>query len=754
MKPKSSTTAFATLPIMLVLLLISQIAAQDTSTTNGTTMPSGNGDIGTGKMEIYVSPTGNDNNPGTLEAPFATLERARDAVREDRGKIVGEEINPSALDPATIFLLPGTYQRTTTFELDERDSHTTYRSHATENPARIIGGRTIPTSAVQPVTDEGILNRIVDEAARPHLLQIDLGALGITEYGKLGPRGFRRAYIPAPMELFIDGKPQQVARWPNEGYRKLGKVRRSSSKPRYGDFGMKPGVFDWGTERPAHWTQADDLYVSGVFHRVWADDTIPVARIDTQARTFTTALPHLYGFRNVSFTRWFALNLLEEIDRPGEYFVDRGTGMLYFYPPASFSKKSSIEVSELTGPLVAMEGAEGVRLEHLILEVSRGTGIYIERGRDNLIAGCTLRNLGILAAQIGKGITPFPYGKHDGCGNVVGIDPQPISRALGSWHEYIYKFTAFNREAGEGHRILSCDIYDTGAGGISLGGGDRKTLTPAGNVVENCNIYRVNRWDRTYKTHVNIDGVGNVIRHCHLHDGKGGAIYLHGNDHVIEFNEIDQVLKDTSDAGAFYMGRDISEVGNQIRHNYFHSLHREGAGSHVGAIYFDDGSILGAEVVGNVFWNVPHAFLIFGGGLVETRNNLFIDANPKPPGHGPGDTARVLKMFHGEFQDRVLKHVNITKPPYSTRYPKLLAVYNRELPVTYEQVNNIVLQGEYDAFVDFAGGDLTLKPNAAVLKANPDFKSIPFNKIGLRVDEYRTSLPRSAAESRAQERNQ
>lgn len=687
------------------------------------------------ESDYYVSPDGDDANPGTLKAPFATLERARDAVRERRGT--------TSLDPSTIFLLPGTHRRTATFELDQRDSHTTYRSYAPDNPARIIGGRTLQAGAAKPVTDEDILKRIVEEAARPHLLQIDLKALGITKYGKLGPRGFRRPYIPAPMELFIDGNPQQVARWPNKGYRKLGKVRQPGSKPRLGDFGMKPGIFDWASERPARWTQADDLYLSGIFSAPFADDTIPIARIDTKAQTFTTALPHLYGFRYRGprgYSRWYALNLLEEIDRPGEYFVDRAKGLLYFYPPAGFSQESSIEVSELTGPLVAMEGAEGVRLEHLILEVSRGTGVYIERGRDNLVAGCTLRNLGILAVQVGKGITPFPCGKHDAHGKFgVKVDPQPISRAMGSWHEYIYKYTAFNREAGEGHRILSCDIYDTGAGGISLGGGDRKTLTPAGNVVENCNIYRVNRWDRAYKTHVNIDGVGNVIRHCHLHNSTGSAIYLHGNEHVIEFNEINHVVTDTSDMGAFYMGRDISEVGNQIRYNYFHNIKLIGAGSKVAAIYLDDHSILGADIIGNVFQNV-HAFIIYGGGLVETRNNLFVDANPKPKAN-PGDTAAVLKLFHGQFQDRVLEHVNITKPPYSTRYPKLLAVYNRELPVTYEQVNNIHIKGEYDAFVDFAGGDLTLKPGAAVLKENPDFEPIPFKEIGPRMDEYRTSLP-------------
>ena len=72
--------------------------------------------------------------------------------------------------------------------------------------------------------------------------------------------------------------------------------------------------------------------------------------------------------------------------------------------------------------------------------------------------------------------------------------------------------------------------------------GDRRTLTPGNNAVINCDIYRVNRWDRTYKAPVNIDGAGNHIVNNHLHNCPGGGIYLHGNDHRIEYNEFDHLL--------------------------------------------------------------------------------------------------------------------------------------------------------------------------------------------------------------------
>ena len=690
--------------------------------------------------EVYVAPDGDDANPGTKAQPFATLERARSGVRSQRSEDP-EHRTPLALRSPkgevgnTVYLRAGTYRHLKTFELDGRDSHTTYTAYPGEE-VRLLGGLDVPAAVAVPVADEAVLNRLVETAARSHLLQIDLKALGVKDYGRVGPRGFRRSYIPAPLELFIDGKPQQVARWPNQGDIKMGKVLQAGSKPRDGDYSMKPGVFKWGCDRPAHWAQAEDLYLSGVFRRAWADDTLRIAKIDTQAKTFTTARPHIYGFAQQKFTRWYALNLLEEIDEPGEYYVDRRAGVLYFYPPPAFTERSSIAVSVLAEPLIALEGAEHVRLENIIMEVSRGTGVYIERGRNNLVTGCTFRNLGILAVQVGKGITPYPYGQHNGCGDVQGVVPKPLSRAMGNWHDYIYKDTAFNREAGEGHRIVNCDMYDLGAGGVSLSGGDRKTLKPGRNAVENCDIYRVNRWDRTYKTHVNIDGVGNIIRNNHLHHSESGAIYLHGNDHLIEFNEIDHVLTASSDMGAFYMGRDISEVGNVIRCNYFHDIHRVGAGAHVVAIYFDDGSILGADVIGNVFYKV-HTFLINGGNAGEVRNNLFVDSTAKPAGKY-ADTGRVLKMFHGQYNDRVTKDVVITQPPYSTQYPGLLAIYNKQKPVTYKPINNIEIKGSgYDQFVDFAAGDLTLKQDAPVLRENPEFEPIPFDRIGLRRGEDR-----------------
>ena len=681
--------------------------------------------------DVYLSPRGNDANPGTKTKPVLTLTRARDVMRE-------------AGVPGQVVLEGGTYVLHDTFELDERDSGTTYTAVAGE-VVRIIGGRRIPTSAVKPVTDKAILGRIVEEAARPHLKQINLKELGLTEYGELGPRGFRRAYIPAPMELFIDGKVQNVACWPNPGKAliKIDKVIDSGSKPRNGDYGMKPGIFEYNSDRPENWTHADDLYVSGRFGAIWADDTIKVAEINTRKRTFTTTIPHLYSFEAKHFCEWYALNLLEEIDIPGEYFIDRKSGVFYFYPPEGFSDESEISVSTLDKVMVAIENAEKVRFERITFEMTRDSGIYIEGGKGNTIAGCTLRNIGGIAIQLGQGVKPFPYGRHNACGDKADGKPgEPVSRMVGSWHEHIYKFTAWNRNAGTGHRILSCDIHDIGAGGVLLGGGDRKTLTPGNNSVENCHIHHVNRWDRTYKAPVNVDGVGNKILHCVMRDCTGSAVYVHGNEHVVEYYILGRAVTACSDMGSIYLGRDASESGHSFSYNLFHDI---GANSKKArTIFIDDCAYGTGRIVGNVFFRVRVGVFFNGGGNVDIRNNIFV--NTKSPvsavDKGKETAGRCKRNLHKESRyDRYFKHVEIMKPPYSTRYPWLKGLYEDDgtkVLCPLKPKGNYFGKNATDIFRDPQNMDFACKPQAAsVFKKIDGFEPPPVAKIGLDVEEYR-----------------
>src|SRR5271156_6086374 len=133
--------------------------------------------------ELYVSPTGNDANPGTQSQPLATLRGARDAIRsiKQRAGLPPDGIN--------VNLAPGTYRLTQTFELNDADSgqetaRITYRAAAAHD-VFIIGGIDIPPASVTPVTDPAILDRL-PPASRGKVVQVNLKALGVTDFGPIG----------------------------------------------------------------------------------------------------------------------------------------------------------------------------------------------------------------------------------------------------------------------------------------------------------------------------------------------------------------------------------------------------------------------------------------------------------------------------------------------------------------------------------------------------------------------------------------
>ena len=663
--------------------------------------------ISAAAADIHIAPSGSDTNPGTAERPFATLEKAREAIRE-----FGIQNSESRIQNSVV-LSAGTYRLTRTFELNEKDSGTTYRA-ATGADVRLSGSLAVPNSAVKPVTDQATLDRLVPEM-RGKVLEIDLkAAVGISDFGDIGPRGFRRPYIPAPLELFVDDTPLALAQWPNPGQagEPLGKVLDKGSVTRKGEKPTRGGTFTFKTARPARWTQAKDIWITGLFENGYADNTVQVKSLDLTNHSLTTIQPHMYGFSSGHpWNRWTALNLLEEIDLPGEFAADKASGKLYFLPPSTVEGavpsrdrlvpepakdnrrtecashiEKKLEVSMLKDPMVAIEGATNVVFDGITFENSRGMGVYIERGASNRIQNCTLRNLGMVAVCIGKGIKADPDYRHA----FTGV---PVSRELGSWHEHIYDNPTFNRDAGTGHGIVNCQIYNIGEGAISLGGGDRKSLTPAGNFVENCDIHDFNRWDRTYRGAVNIDGVGNRVAHCKIHECPGSAIYLHGNDHVIEYNEVFHAMMSGDDMGAFYMGRDPTERGNVIRYNYWHDL----ATSHAtAALYFDDSGGDSTQVYGNIFRRAGAGLgtvFLAGGSDFGVTNNIFSDC--RKPLYAQGFRGGAFGLFKKRMAD-----VGYDSPRWKERYPEFQGYLTQKKPHNNLFKPNLIVTGNDPRFAD------------------------------------------------------
>jgi len=97
---------------------------------------------------------------------------------------------------------------------------------------------------------------------------------------------------------------------------------------------------------------------------------------------------------------------------------------------------------------------------------------------------------------------------------------------------------------------------------VSLSGGDRKTLTPAGHFADNNHLHHTSVLARTGAGSISLQGVGLRAAHNLIHDEPHTAVWYQGNDLLMEYNEIYRVSTETAEDGVFYTGRDWTTRGN------------------------------------------------------------------------------------------------------------------------------------------------------------------------------------------------
>ncbi len=662
--------------------------------------------------EWHVAANGNDQWSGRLAAPndqktdgpFATLERARDEIRKVKNNL-GRL--PASI---TVWIRGGDYHLDKTFQLVAEDSGSetmpiAYRAYKDEK-VRLLGGKRI--TEFGPVTDREILDRL-EPAARGKVRQADLKAAGVTDFGDPVAAAKR-------IELFFGGKPMQLSRWPNEGFTKIADVVGGKPIKSHGKEGDLVGKFTYEGDRPKRWTGESDIWLHGYWFWDWADAYQKVESIDTDKRVINLVTPyHHYGYRKEQ--RYYAINLLSEIDSPGEWYVDRKSGTLYFWPPADMATNETYV--SLLGTAVSMDNVTDVTFRGLVFEYIRGTAIAIKGGKRDLIAGCTLRNTG---------------------GRAVTVD------------------------GGEKHGVAGCDIYDTGDGGISLNGGDRAKLIAGEHYATNNHIHRYSRNSNTYRTAVSLAGVGCRAANNLIHDAPHMALGLSGNEHVIELNEVHHVVMETDDAGAFYMGRDWTWRGNVIRHNYFHHIGEFKSWVGTQAIYLDDWAS-DVKVYGNICHKVFRAVLVGGGRDNTVENNILVDCNIGI--HVDSRGLGWAKYYFDQRDNTLIERLNAIPyrdTPWSTRYPQLLTLYQDEPALAkYNKLVRNVMVGcakPIDLHDKLTDKIVTLQDNsideetylkdgeANRFQLKPDspmwakgFQRIPVEKIGLQKDEYRPVLP-------------
>ena len=655
--------------------------------------------------QIFVAPGGDDAHNGTEEAPVATLSRARDRVRELH--------HAGAQGPIAVNVLPGRYLVTETLQLTGEDSGkpeapVIYRA-TQPGQATFYGGMRI--TGFERVTDPAVLERLPEEA-RGKVVRYDLRAQGIDDYGELAVRGFGQAPAPPTLELFVNGKPMTLARWPNEGFVGIRKLVEPGSKAE-----GKPSVFEYIDDRHERWTRAEDPWLFGYFRYLWADATIRVSRIDTAARTVICNEAYQYGgpgMHTGQGIQYYAFNLLEEIDQPGEYYLDRPTGILYLYPPADLAE-ATVEIGLLSVPMITMHGVSDVRLEGLSFDLARHHGLILTDCSRCVIAGCTVSRMA------GNGIT------------ITG---------------------------GQANGLLGCDIHTIGRRASEVIGGDRATLTPGRHFVENCRIYDFGRIDRTYTPAVQLEGVGNRVAHNLMYDCPSSVMRIEGNDHLIEFNEVYNAVQESDDQGAMELFANPTYRGVVFRYNRFTNCGKAGVGAAVhgqAAIRFDD-AISGMVVYGNVF--IRSANGNFGAVQMNSGrdnimdNNLFIDCKQGISGGWYPGNSVWRRIASGQPSPG-----HYTTPLYLARYPKIATmmdepginhawrnVFYRSGPLATGNRRhlNLIENAEFGdtdpGFVDAATENFHLKPDAALF-ATVGFRPIPLDEIGLYADPYRATWP-------------
>ncbi len=674
-------------------------------------------------IALFVDARGSETGTGASENPFGTLQQARDALRQRRRE--------GPLGPVTVWLRGGTHAFSESFVLTAEDSGTPeapvmYRAWPGEE-VRLSGGLPLDSAAFRPVADPELAKRLAPGVAE-RLVQIYLVAAGLRDTGGLEPRGFAFPERPGDMDLYDRNTRLPIARWPREGYALTGPVAEGGSKvrdPATGVMGLvnpdeKPrgATFAGDPSAIRRWSRPRDLLCFGLWAYDWAPSTIPARSLDSARGLIALSAPGYGGL--LEGRRYCVLNAVEEIARPGEWAVDRSAGLLYLFPPEP-AAACRLTVSALADPLVVIRQATHVVLQDLVFECSRGHGVAIE-GDDVLVAGCTFRNLG------GRGV------------NVEG------SR----------------------NRVQACHIHGTGQGGIRVSGGDRRTLQPSGNVIENNEIHDFNRVCMTYNSAVWPVGCGHRIAHNLIYDAPHNAVLLHGNDHVFEYNEVHHVALEIDDASAFYMGRNPSEQGNVVRHNYFHHIGAPTAWG-TSAIYTDDGSC-GLTVSGNVFYRCGHAgqvcmgaFFNNGGKDHVIENNIFVDCRI-----AIGLMLTTQSQWESFIADAdpdakniagaLYKTVDIRSEVYRRRYPWLAdlprnassSTMRRNLavrcgvlvtPEERQRVENNWATESDPGFTDLARLDFSLLPGGETFRRIPGFEPVPFAEMGLRLDEYRKRLP-------------
>ena len=431
-------------------------------------------------IDVTVSPDG----------PVKTLMEARDAVRAQR--------KSGAEGKAIVRVKAGRYELTKPLTLEAQDSDLQIIG---DGDAILLGSQLVTGFTAQ------------DE----HIMKADVSKI-ITKGTKY-------------RQLFFDDARMILARWPNF----------DPANPLYGGWAFLdelpkelPGDHSWKAEAYVNakdlrtWAHPEDVEMDIFAQYGWWNFIQPVKSLDAATRKLTLAKPCSYDLH--PHNRFHFQNALEELDSPGEWFLDTRTSTLYVWPTAPIEQH---EVRLVTSPgLIKLSaGTKNVIIERLRFTGCADTAVSLDKTEHCRVLGCVFKNV--------SGFTGSGIGMNGGLDN----------------------------------EARSNDISGSGSTGISLNGGDRPTLTACENKATNNHIHHLGVYNKN-ACGVGASGVGITIAHNLIHDGPRMGVQMSGNNIIVEYNHMHHLVLETQDGGAVYTGgRDwIGSRGSIWRYNHIHDI--------------------------------------------------------------------------------------------------------------------------------------------------------------------------------------